>query len=397
MNEVPEQFTILGLGGAGCRILNELAVPAGELGVRLLAVDSDLAQLNATNVPPSNRLLLGGEWYKGLGCGGDRTTGQRAAGSARAALTELLRGTTFLLVVGGLGRGTLSGGAGVVQSIARRLEIPVAFQLTYPFANEGHTRRRNADTTLREELLPLAETVWCIPNDLLFTELPPTARLDEAFRLSDRSNAQVALALTAMLRHPGQLTVSAADFSALIKRRKNFCAVGVGTGSAAADGENRCLTAWEKVLSSPLLGGREKINTADAVVISLLGGNLTVGETKQALDVAAAMIPEHAQTLVGVGDVPAFGDLVRMTVMAVKFEVPAPDAPDNLSAPAVPARGRRGKVALPVADDPQGELPFDNFTKGIMEKTLPVIENGEDLDIPTYQRRRVMIDTGETK
>ena len=37
---------------------------------------------------------------------------------------------------------------------------------------------------------------------------------------------------------------------------------------------------------------------------------------------------------------------------------------------------------------------FDTVSKGIMERTTPVMWNNEDLDEPTFKRRNLVIDDG---
>jgi hypothetical protein len=43
----------------------------------------------------------------------------------------------------------------------------------------------------------------------------------------------------------------------------------------------------------------------------------------------------------------------------------------------------------------QPALPFVPVSKGIMESTLKVIWQGKDLDIPTYIRNEISIDSGK--
>ena len=51
-------------------------------------------------------------------------------------------------------------------------------------------------------------------------------------------------------------------------------------------------------------------------------------------------------------------------------------------------------VDEPAAVWEQQTLDLDPVSKGIMERTTPVIWNNEDLDEPTYKRRKLMIDDG---
>ena len=63
-------------------------------------------------------------------------------------------------------------------------------------------------------------------------------------------------------------------------------------------------------------------------------------------------------------------------------------------------RSRRSRKNVPenngeTEDAVQQLLPMDVVTRGIMEKTVPVIWEGENLDIPTFQRRGIVVDTGK--
>ena len=111
-------------------------------------------------------------------------------------MEKLLEGVSFLLVIGGLGGGTASGGMPVVLSVARKLEIPTLFVVTLPFTLEGHSKRKIAEDTVKDELLGLADAVICLPNDLLFSVLEATTPLSSAFKLADQELSRTVLALT---------------------------------------------------------------------------------------------------------------------------------------------------------------------------------------------------------
>ena len=60
---------------------------------------------------------------------------------------------------------------------------------------------------------------------------------------------------------------------------------------------------------------------------------------------------------------------------------------------------RRGRAAAGAADGASTQLELfpllEPLSKGIMEKTMPVLWNGEDLDIPTFKRRNAAVDNGK--
>ena len=396
MGEVP--ITVLGLGGAGCRAVGALEKLApGRL--RLLAVDTDRAALESCPIPESHRLLAAADWRGGRGCGGNVLDGQRALARERSSLETLLTGTPLLLVVGGLGGGTASGGAGIVLSVCRKLDLPALFLLTLPFTLEGHSKRRVAEETLRNELLDMADAVLTLPNDLLFSILPGTTPLAEAFALADREIAGTALALTAVLRQGNLLAVNFTDLVAVLRRRKSFCSIGVGIAAAgeAADGTGRCQLALERLLESPLLGGGDKLTGADAVLFAVMGDDsLARGATRQVLEQAGTFVRPEAKLFAGASTETAFGERVQLCALTIKF-----DAAEEVERPLAGGSARKGRAARKTAVEPAVEVEqlkfaLDTLSKGMMDKTTPVIWNGEDLDFPTFQRRNVMIDTGKT-
>lgn len=397
LQEKPKMITVLALGGAGCRILRVLAASPAAQSMRLLAVDTDAESLERCGVEESCRLLAGSRWRGGHGCGGNVIDGQRAMAHERSALERLLTGSEMLLTVGGLGGGTASGGVPVVLSVARKLGIPTMFLMTLPFALEGHSKRRVAEETVKGELLGLADAVLCLPNDLLFSVLEATTPLAEAFRLADREVSRTVLALTAVLRNGNLLAADFGDFITLLKRRKSFCSIGVGV-SSSSEPSARIDLAMEELLHSPLLGGVGKIGEADAVILSLLGGpELSIGETKAALELASRQVKPETRMIVGAATAEEWRGMIQLCAVTVRFDAENEVAEVmHKSVDRTPKRSRAAGAG-PAEDASQLTLPFpEAVSKGIMENTTPVIWNGEDLDIPTFQRRNTVLDNGKS-
>ena len=401
--ESHQTLTILGLGSAGAATAARLQkLLPSETGIRLVAVDTDRKKLSAAGLPPENTLLAAPDWLNGRGCGGDVLAGQRALAYERKKIESLIGEPEFLLVVASLGGGTATGGAGIVQSICRKNHIPVIYLVTLPFTQEGHSRRQAAEDAIRQDLQSTADAVLALPNDLLYSVLPPTTPIAEACEEANNLFAETAAALTLMLTQNNLLSPDAADLAALLRRRKSFCSIGVGRASAS-DGASRSLTALENMLLSPLLGGAAKISQADAVIFSMIGSSsLAIGEVRQTLDTALEYTSPGAKILSGASVDPAFGDKVMLCCITVKFEEASEETLPGFvrKEEAHPApktvKPRSSKVKKHGNGDADQQLfPFENRTKGMMEKTAPFMWNGEDLDYPTWQRRSVTIDQGE--
>ena len=388
------KITILGIGGAGCRIIRTLLTMPWSEGVRLLALDTDRSALEATGLPAENLLLAGELWRGGRGCGGDELDGQRAVAHERSRLEVLLRESGFLLVLCGLGGGTASGGAPVVLSVATRLKLPNLFMVTLPFVLEGYRRRNLAERVLSESLFDVADAVLALPNDLLFSTLPGDTPLARAFELADRECAGTALALSAVLSAGNLLNADTASFTALLKRRKSVCSIGIGVvrddaGCAAETVPEKLVSG---MLASPLLGGPQVLKEADAVVVSLLGGSdLSLRDTRNTLELTGKYISPGTEQLTAAGTHPGWTGSRQLCVLAVKYDEAVPEMP-----PRPAARRRTASVAVPsaAAAATQLTLPLDPVSKGIMERTTPVVWNNEDLDEPAFKRRNAVIDDG---
>lgn len=388
------QFTIMGIGGAGCRVIGSLKQLSGGTRVRLLAVDTDRSGLESSGLPAEQQLLAGEMWRGGRGCGGSVQDGKIAVGRARSEVSAMLSGSQMLLIVAGLGGGTASGGIPVVLSEASKLHIPTVALLSLPFSHEGNLRRRQAAAALEEDIYALADAVIPLPNDLLFNSaLPSTAPVREAFEMADAQIARTALALSEFLCAGNLLNADFASFSALLKRKKSHCALGVGI-SRIADGVRRPEMAFEQMLNSPLLGGSSQLLKADAVIFSLLGGeDLTIGDVQTVFNLGAKFIRQDATLLSSAATAPEWNGLLQFSALTIVF-----DKQEEL---AVSKKG--GKKQSRIEEESlfgsnaieQPVLPFAHVSKGIMESTQKVVWNGEDLDIPTYIRHNEVIDTGK--
>lgn len=395
--EQAEQVLILGIGGAGCRVISALATEGCEYA--LAAIDTDqeaLDPLLARNVP----CVLAGSgwsWREGSGCGGDVIRGEQAVAKERHAIAKRMEGKSLLIVVGGLGGGVATGGIRTLASVARTLKIPAVFMLTTPFSFESFAKRKTAEECL-EDLLPLADIVMRMPNDLLFSMLPSETPFEDAFAKSGMELAHTALGVAGMLSSENALGSDYAGFMAALKGKKCSCGIGVGSADSS-EGLDRCGIAVERMLLSPFLGGAFKRENTDAAVITVSGGpDLELGEAKRTLELIAGMLPKETEILTGVTTGEQFRDRVQVTVIRIKYDQPVQprvrekkewrggvqSAPEKRSESPAESNG-------PLE---QGVFELQSFDKGCFSAVTPTLYKGEDLDIPTYQRREISINKG---
>ena len=388
---------IFGVGGAGCSVVRRLKNSGLAEGFHTAAADTDSSALEGH--PADRCISASSDWIlkNGVGCGGDIIRGERALARERGALTELLRGYDLIVVTAGLGGGTATGGLRTIASVIRGLGIPSVFLVTLPFAFESFSRRRNAEACI-DELLPLADILLTLPDDLLFSRLPPDCPAAEAFDLASAELAGTAAGIASVLRSRG---LAGADFAVFMSAlRGHRCACGIGTGTAEpGEGIDRAPLALERMLDSPFLGGLDYLKKSDAAIIVLSGGkDLSLAEMKRTMEQAASLLPPQAELLSGTAVEEGVTGQVRLTAIAIHYQDPEPSLSHRRAAPRRTVRPKEEKQepretgsAGPFV---QGELGLTSFSRGVFERQPLVRYHELDLDVPTFQRRDLNIDKG---
>jgi cell division protein FtsZ len=391
-------ITVIGLGGAGVKIVNRLANSPRAAHLKLLAVDTDSNILDNSPLNSEQKFLADVKWRQGKGCGGNVLEGQRSISRERANIEDLISDSSLLIVVGGLGGGTATGGVAAFAGIARKLKISSIFIITMPFSMEGHSKRRIAENGIKE-LLPVADVLLYLPNDLLFTSLPGDTPVDKAFEMADNEVARTIIGVSEIINHDNLLAASLADIKEALNKQKSFASIGVGVANSN-DGLNRNHIALQRMLDSPLLGGMEKLKEADTVIVSLTGGkDLKIDETKKTLEAFEKFVSPECNLIVGTNTAENYGDQVQITAIAIKFDKQKikKETPRNVNFGVKKPQILEEKPKLDSlfgAELEQAELPLQNISRGIFLNTSPINHQGEDLDVPTFQRKGIIIDKG---
>ena len=392
------KVTVIGLGGAGVKIVSRLADSPHADNLKLLAVDTDSNILNNSSLKDEQKFLADNKWRQGQGCGGNVIEGQRSISRERAAIEDLVSDSSVLIIAGGLGGGTATGGIAAFAGIAKKLNISSIFILTMPFSMEGHSKRRTAENGVKE-LLPVADVLLYLPNDLLFTCLPGDTAVDKAFEMADNEVARTIIGVSEIINHNNLLAASLSDIKEALNKRKSVASIGVGVANSN-DGLNRNHIALQRMLDSPLLGGMEKIQEADTVIVSLTGGNdLQIDETRKTLESFEKFVRPECNLIVGTNTSENYGDQVQITAIAIKFDKHTikPEVTQQMNFGVEKTQEPEEKPKLDSlfgTELEQAELPLQNISRGIFLNTSPISHQGDDLDVPTFQRKGIIIDKG---
>jgi cell division protein FtsZ len=310
-SEPRTRIRVLGVGGGGsnavARMFNE-----GLGGVEFCVLNTDAQALAASPVP--QQLAIGSKITSGLGAGSDPAVGRQAALEDTERIIDLLEGADMVFVTAGLGGGTGTGAAPVVASLAKELGALTVAVVTKPFGFEGPKRRKQAEQGLAE-LASVVDTVITIQNDQLLDLVPKGTSFFDAFRNADDVLRQAVQGISDIITTPGLINRDFSDIRTIMS--------GMGyamMGTASAEGENACVEAAKKAVSSPLMesGG---VRGARGVLINITASShLGLHEVNDACSlIGDATENDDAQVNFGVVLDESMGDEVKVTVIATGF------------------------------------------------------------------------------
>lgn len=364
------RILVLGLGGAGCNTLARIAAHAPE-GMEFAVMDCDAQTLETCRV--ENRVVVGKAFTDGLSTGGDLEAGRRCAENSAAQIESLLSGIQLLIVVAGLGGGFGSGVAPVVARMARHFGATTLFFTILPFPFEGFMAQGKARSAIHR-LRTYADAIVQMPNALIQPE--GDVLLEESLEFGSRTLAEGVIGVWRMLACAGICNLDFASLHTLL----NYCDAFCRFACATATGDGRAAALIDSLRTHPLVKEGDLFERAPGMIIAITGGeDMRLSEIQE---IAEALTPkgERCWTKFGIAVDPAFaGRLSAIVLAAEAWKEPLVD-------------DGRGGLKPVSGDGKQGE--FSALLKprsrafGGAERT---IWNGEDLDVPTYIRRKIKL------
>jgi cell division protein FtsZ len=411
---------VIGVGGAGGNIVQrmhqEKFQPAG-----LSIFHTNQRMLSAWSV--KDKHLLGDSRLHGVGAGGDPELAKAAAQEDLDLLEKECEGAGLVFVVTGLGGGTGTGVAPLLARSARECGALALALVSFPFDFEGARRQAQAMAGL-QQLKTAADGVICLPHQKLCKLLDEKTTLFETFRVADGLVIQGIRGISHMLSRQGLINVDFSDLCAVLRGRhsESFFA------TAQAEGEGRVRQVLDQLFTSPLLDEGNALSEADSLLVSVMAGpDLSLSEVNRLMEQINRHC-ENAHLMMGAAVADAFAGKLEITLIASQRQPEAESAPAEESAAresSPPSLGfeevpraklkspRKRFVAPPPATTPentqrllangsvkvkrpvsrwrQGQLPLEIISKGRFDKSEPTIHQGEDLDVPTYIRRGIVL------
>jgi cell division protein FtsZ len=422
------ELLVLGIGDAGCAVLERLQASGAE-SMRLVALNTDTVALKRCSIPDKH--LIGKALTRGLGCGGDSSQGSAAAECDLEVIRTLVTDAKMVCILAGLAGGTGGGASPVAARLARQAGALVLAFAVLPFDFEGFRRRSQADEAL-QSLRREADAVVCIPNQGiagLFAEKP---LFTEVYATANSLFADGVSGIWKAIRRPGMVPLGFADIERLLRGRNAESTL----ATVETRGENRTRDAIERLKAHPFLQAGLALDDADALLVSIAGGTDLRFDEVEWLHSQCQRLCESAQLVPGTAVDDSLTGRIQVTVVAVRGGAPSgndahsdPSLPQNgskegaghtresglhfetmLPEGSVKTRGDSGFLAEPPAlsDDQKRRLAerqlgtgskrkkavqtlfnFDVVALGRFAQTEATLRNGENLDEPTWARRRM--------
>ncbi len=371
------QIKVAAIGGGACRALDRM-LSRWPRPPCTVAVDTDDRSLDASLA--AAHLPLGGRLTKGFGSGGDPRVGKLAAEESVAEWRSICADTDWMFLLTAMGGGTGTGATATLARIASSCGTRVTALATLPFDFEGNERRQRAQRGLRE-VHAACDAVIASSNSGRVVAAGAPAQATAAFAAADGAVGFMVTALCRMILGQGLLTLDMPSLQRLLGGRAQPAAFGFGRGL----GEGRAATALADLLACPLLTDEHRLGQANAAWIGILAGDtVSFHEIETTLvELRAAMKPE-ATLLTGVYVDEAFGDEFHLAAVTAGAQRKAEEP--GLSKLDV-STSLSGSARRPLMNEEQ--LRFDPPEKGRFKDVDPTLVGGEDLDIPTFIRRKI--------
>lgn len=306
--EVAAKILVIGVGGAGNNAVNRM-IEEGIGGVEFVCVNTDKQHLKNCKAPQC--IQIGEKLTKGLGAGAKPEIGEKAAEENIEELTQIIKGADMVFVTCGMGGGTGTGAAPVVAGIAKGMGILTVGIVTKPFTFEHKVRMSNAISGI-EKLKQNVDSLIVVPNDKLLEIVDRRTSMPEALRKADEVLQQGVQGITDLINLPALINLDFADVQTVMQD-KGVAHIGIGVGS----GEQKCLDAVHKAVSSPLL--ETKIQGASHVILNV-SGDVSLIEVNEAATEVQMLAGENANIIFGAMYDETMQDQVVITVIATGLQ-----------------------------------------------------------------------------
>lgn len=364
--ETPTIIKVIGVGGGGGNAV-EYMYSKGICDVDFVICNTDYQALQNSPIP--YKIQLGKQLTAGHGAGNNPVMGEKSAQESLDDITALLKkNTKMAFVTAAMGGGTGTGAAPVIAKLSKDMGILTVGIVSIPARFEGPKRLEQA----REGLKRLKDNVDClivIDNEKI-KKIYGSQTISAAFAKANDVLNIAAKGIAEIITLPGYINVDFAD----VKTVMTDSGVAI-MGAAQASGEDRAKRAIAEALDSPLLNNNDILGAKD-ILLNITSGTdeITMNEMSEITSHIIRKVGNSAAVIWGVGNDPALGDAISVTIIATGFptsDIELFDLSAEKKNEAKPAVLKAEEVALKVSLTPAEIRELEN--------------------IPAYKRRNLRI------
>jgi len=278
---------VVGVGGAGCNAVTWL-FNKGIQGATVYAANTDALHLSVSKA--DEKILIGKELTRGLGCGGYPEKGREAAKEAIVELKKAISGADMVFIIAGMGGGTGTGAAPIVAQLSKEIGAVTIGVVTMPFETE-RARIDKAEFGL-QQLRDVTDTVIVIDNNRL-VDIAGNLPVEQAFAVANELISTMIKGIVETITIPSLINLDYADVSAIMKNG-DVAVIGIGE----SDTQNRVEEAVKQALSHPLLDIDYKGATG-ALIHVICGEDLKLEELNNIGQLVTENLSPDAQVILG--------------------------------------------------------------------------------------------------
>ena len=237
--------------------------------------------------------------------------------------------------------------------------------VTKPFTFEGKKRLAQAERGI-ESLKSKVDTLVVIPNDKLLQIIDRKTSIVEAFKMADDVLRQGVQGISDLIAVPGLVNLDFADVKTIMLNT-GIAHMGVGRAS----GESRAEDAAKQAIQNPML--ESSIEGAKGIIINITGGpNLGLHEVNTAAELVQRSVDPEANIIFGAVIDESLDEDIVITVIATGFD-----------------KEVKPKIGtIPTSNEIPTSKPWGGDQKINTQPTRPEPINGNDLDIPSFLRKK---------
>jgi cell division protein FtsZ len=301
---------VVGVGGAGCNAITWL-YNKGITGASIYAANTDALHLSVSKA--DEKILIGKELTRGLGCGGYPERGREAAKEAIVELKKAISSADMCFIVAGEGGGTGTGAAPIVSQLAKEIGAVTIGVVTMPFETE-RARIEKAEFGL-QQLRETTDTVIVIDNNRL-VDVAGNLPIEQAFAVANELISTMIKGIVETITIPSLINLDYADVSAIMKNG-DVAVIGIGE----SDTQNRVEESVKQALSHPLLDVDYKGATG-ALIHVICGDDLKLEELNNIGQLITENLSPDAQVILGARINKEFHGRVRVITILTGVKSP---------------------------------------------------------------------------